>query len=810
MHKQSKQIRCRVVRRSDLITNAVECRIPDVQAKLAELLSAGYNIYDMASAASGFASLGAMPSGNYVVVWKGGADTDYSVAVANITAHTNVVVILANVNSTNQVLGLITTQLTLASGNYAGKLTVYGGTLRTPAMATPQNLQLENLRWEVLGNTTVENILKTSVRVVLGGNLLELMSAYKPATTVHISGAYEYEIRISTGNNGLWLSNVLLDGLARLTVKGLTSIRVFNHENVMIWGFSDVRLELVQTNAQSTFFYNAETIDVSTTGQLWNQIGSAGLSAVGAEHIAICRDSNNSTIYVAYRDASASNKLTVRRFVNGAWQTLGSAGFSAGAVKYVAITADAQALTVVYADESASTRLRLAIWNGSSWTVRYSATEGVVNGPVSIRMGTRQSGWNLYPVYCITHNDEGIYTRYTEWDNANSESYTVIRSVPYSTVGNSVMVIATADVSWYDRGRLLAVWSGVIYLMVSPNWGSSLDYYTVGITGRTNTGVRHIWSSGGYVLYQDVDYALVLCSWSESTRTLTPLAAMDYISCDYHHVALHGAMVAVRVAGGKASVYQLSGGQLVAVGLPEMTPGAAEYLALTTEYGVPALVYRDAATSNKASAQKYDDPTALIAMNYMFRQTSESILHAKKTLSLALIEAADDYFTLGCIITPQNAYVASIIGRTLRNNYRLTFADSRMVDDRVKQLGADDYLVRSYEYEDTELIGKRLKNLILYNADMTAASYSNNDNVMVIARNQSNQPIVAIWYSKRWHRTLFGDIIPNEVYTITHVFQLLEVVDNSDFVNMFASIPNSPLEAGSITLNNYDNEVISL
>lgn len=112
---------------------------------------------------------------------------------------------------------------------------------------------------------------------------------------------------------------------------------------------------------------------ISTTtkaqvGLNWAVTDSANFTADSAHYSAMAISKSNGHIYVAYRDAATSNKLTVRRFNGSSWSILGTAGISTGAVSNCAIAVSGNIVYVAYSDESSSNRLRVMLYNGNTWS----------------------------------------------------------------------------------------------------------------------------------------------------------------------------------------------------------------------------------------------------------------------------------------------------------------------------------------------------------------------------------------------------------------------------------------------------------
>lgn len=101
----------------------------------------------------------------------------------------------------------------------------------------------------------------------------------------------------------------------------------------------------------------------------WQDVGSDGFTNSEAFNISLDIDANNDP-YVAFADSDASSKFSVMKFDagSGTWGYLGSAGFSAGTTGYgrIAIAAD-NTPYVAYVDQANSNYPTVQRFNGTSW-----------------------------------------------------------------------------------------------------------------------------------------------------------------------------------------------------------------------------------------------------------------------------------------------------------------------------------------------------------------------------------------------------------------------------------------------------------
>ncbi|MEM7370961.1 MAG: T9SS type A sorting domain-containing protein [Bacteroidota bacterium] len=111
----------------------------------------------------------------------------------------------------------------------------------------------------------------------------------------------------------------------------------------------------------------------SVRAQTWQLVGSAGISAGDAHDVSLALRSDD-TPYLAYRDGSVSEEVTVLAFDGSNWNAVGTVGFSAGKGDYVDIEFDNTDVPyVVYRDYANSFAATVHQFSGGSWSTLGSA-----------------------------------------------------------------------------------------------------------------------------------------------------------------------------------------------------------------------------------------------------------------------------------------------------------------------------------------------------------------------------------------------------------------------------------------------------
>lgn len=143
-------------------------------------------------------------------------------------------------------------------------------------------------------------------------------------------------------------------------------------------------------------------------GSTFTHVVTTGISSGGTDNIAFAVSKTDNRMYVAFKDVSNSNKLTVMQYTGTTWTLLGNAGISAGAVANdisiaVINTFNGNEVFVAFSDESVSDRLTVMRWSGTSWTTEGSAGSHSTSNVTSLSI-TAADNNDLF----IAYNDFGF------------------------------------------------------------------------------------------------------------------------------------------------------------------------------------------------------------------------------------------------------------------------------------------------------------------------------------------------------------------------------------------------------------------
>ena len=103
----------------------------------------------------------------------------------------------------------------------------------------------------------------------------------------------------------------------------------------------------------------------SLYSQSWQAIGSSPASVTTANFSVVAVD--NEIPYIAYQDGDLGNKVTVKKYINGAWTTVGNAGFTAGGATYIKLAFYNHTPYVAYTDYSVAQKISVMKFDGTTW-----------------------------------------------------------------------------------------------------------------------------------------------------------------------------------------------------------------------------------------------------------------------------------------------------------------------------------------------------------------------------------------------------------------------------------------------------------
>ncbi len=127
----------------------------------------------------------------------------------------------------------------------------------------------------------------------------------------------------------------------------------------------------------------------------WQVVGATKFSAGNVSSLTL--DVDGGTPYVAYQDASNSNKATVMTFNGTNWVSVGPAGFTSGSASSTSIQVYNGTPYVAFSDGSNSNYASVMSWNGTSWS--YVGNAGFSGGSATNTVLSIDSDGTMFVAY---------------------------------------------------------------------------------------------------------------------------------------------------------------------------------------------------------------------------------------------------------------------------------------------------------------------------------------------------------------------------------------------------------------------------
>lgn len=244
-----------------------------------------------------------------------------------------------------------------------------------------------------------------------------------------------------------------------------------------------------------TFFKNSllgllfvSLFSFSASAQQWDTVGVAGFSDSTVLHQDL--EVHNDTTYVAYRDASNQNKLSVKMYNGSSWVDVGGPNISAGIVGFLDLLVVANNnIYVAYNDGANSNGITVMHYNGTSWTIV---------GTTIMPSGSNSLG-DLSLAYDLT---KGIHIAYDVLDYSSPPTVFVDIYVQKIVSGNWVSLglagsgVITPGAGWVGRPSLAFFSTGGLliayeesYVHVKRYTGSSWVSLGSGSNSDVSSGV---------------------------------------------------------------------------------------------------------------------------------------------------------------------------------------------------------------------------------------------------------------------------------------------------------------------------------
>lgn len=834
MFSNGKSILVQPIQKDALILNSIDCRLIDVQQKITDLLSAGYAIYDVASATNNsFNNLIASSSGNRVCVWKGVGSTAYTLYSTELASNGTNVIINATVNNMNQVTAIRDCKLTCSasSGLFVNKAEFYGGDWYIASWTTGSNVKFSNC--DVICHSSEiympdVNFDYCNVKFKKSGTIaystfkenkdtvfVNETTAGSTTSTLTISYAYT---TVSDWFTRCTLKDYQNTGTAALSS---TALRTINFTGLKLEN-SNLSMANVYTTEGSKVYYEGQDLVLSgsLTAQAWAQLGTTNISSSSGLYPSIAFNQSG-VPYVAFQDNSTSSvgKASCYKYGSTGWVVVGSVGFTSNTMDYVNICiSSSNGVYVIGRDNSSKATAYHLTEAASSWSLLGSAgfstnNVSVLRAAYNVYSLDYSSKTTLPKLLVVTCNTSGSNFIDSYFINTDTTSRTWER-YPFWTMTGYGSTFITSDV-WMNANRIfgLTSTSGNVRRYDTGSvegWIQSTSFGSTTIskitTDMTYDGITN------NLLYIDNSSKPSLVGINNNSFGTTQFSTGSAQNITFK-IINSIPYAAIQDTTTKATCYKFvaANSSWNLVGSAALSTENVTSMQLASWNNIPYLLVQENAAPGIA-LYKFDEVTSDSNVNYLFENLDADIYDGEKTLDITTIQSTANYIVQNCKVKPIYNIVDTAIGRFIRNQYNIELSPgwSPTVNEMIKETNADTFWVVKRDDMEATLNGKIIKNLKLYDAGLSAYTYNSNDNFIIIANNVTKGNSVFCYYNNKVKGTVFSDWYIDTSYTITDCIILMSVSEISEMQNVVSStmLTDGPLENGSITLNSYDNEII--
>jgi len=317
----------------------------------------------------------------------------------------------------------------------------------------------------------------------------------------------------------------------------------------------DFKIKIQSMKLRLLFTVGILLTKLNLFAQSWDQVGAPDFSAGNANSIVMAID-NSDNIYVAFKDATLAQKITVMKYDGASWAIVGAAGFSTGVANELSLAINSTGEPyVAYQDMANSDKLGVKKFNGAAW----------------VNVGTPDITFMGISSPCITFDNADVpYVVYRDWMPSSSASVIKFDGTNWVQVGSTSF---SAESSQYTRIALD---------------NANVPYVAYG----NSTGILKIWKFDG-------------TTWNQVGANIT---SSGFIVPD---IAIYGTTVYITYTDGtnsdKATVKKFNGTNWVAVGSGAISSaGSSSCNMVIDANGIIYVSYIDVDANNYTTTMKYN------------------------------------------------------------------------------------------------------------------------------------------------------------------------------------------------------------
>lgn len=345
----------------------------------------------------------------------------------------------------------------------------------------------------------------------------------------------------------------------------------------------------------------------------WNYVGGSGLTAGEAQFSSVAIGTDRS-VYVAYRDASRSNKVTVIKYNGANWEVVGQPGISSNAAQYITIKlASDNTPYVAYRDTGAREKATVMKFNGTSWEVVGKAgfsADMIYN--ISLALGPTNTPYVAYIDGNSNYSNKATVMKFnntsSSWEYVGAAEFSadLVTFISIAVGADDTPYVAYGD-KFYNYKATVMKYNGQNWVSVGPpGFTADRAAYTSIVVGTNNTvyvAFRDVGNSSKTTVMKYTD-----TGWSTVGTAGISAGEVTYISLAIAPDQTLYVAYQDRSLADKVVVQKYDGTNWEIIGSAAASSGAASYISLAVdEHQTPFVAYRDGSTmSYKLSLLTYE------------------------------------------------------------------------------------------------------------------------------------------------------------------------------------------------------------
>ncbi len=339
----------------------------------------------------------------------------------------------------------------------------------------------------------------------------------------------------------------------------------------------------------------------------WSVVGSSGISGSVANYTDVAVDGSGN-VYVAYKDNSKGDKLSVKKYNGTSWSTVGSLGVSPGSVNYVSLAVSGNDVYVAFQDWSKWGKASVMHYDGNSWS--YLGTGGFTSD-------------QIYFIDIALDNSGKVHVAYQDKNRSYKATCAKYTGSSWVAVGNVGFTSGIADYTSIAIDKSNNVYVGYrdnntgykarVMKFNGSSW-STVGSPTISTGMAEYTKIAVDDNGTPYIVYRDhnKNYKATVEKYNGSNWVPVGTEGFSGGGIRYTDIAIDGngtLFVAYldETKNQKATVMSFNGSTWSAVGTAGFTSNTVAYvsLAISPTDNTMYVAYKDNAVGQKATVMKH-------------------------------------------------------------------------------------------------------------------------------------------------------------------------------------------------------------